>query len=1139
MRDWNSSLQPFLSPFFKRPGNFVSSKKAWKKKGEKKITGFLTGGHGVSFTLTTTTEKMLEPSSIHDSDSDQDEEEDRGLRNRRGSKRTLQTQDREGDYALPADYDQAWFSPGFQLWQYINLQFFRKFFLFFYTIVRAAIDVVLLVVRLVAWILSFWRWFLFLALITILWYLVVIYWVYVIQVVLTVAIPIVNVLIIIFNFAVELFIIIWDIGATIWNCIVPFLGMILYVVINVVLTVLADIFDVIGSIDWEPVINALMQIINVIVEIATQILLVIIKVGGEILKLVAKVIGPILQLVMEFVKIWAAVLGWILKLLFVILEPILKIIAAFFGGGGSDSGDQSKATGPDFTGTSKGSASTARRLLGLDRFSLSDAEEREIIADFHKHVYSLPDEGLSDEERRTLQLLLYDKAEEEHEAADHDLNAQLLALQRAFDDDNDDDSSSVKTLGGVSGKRKRGYDVEFVDEHGEPIGVFAAAETSKLPGDFDEGFSSGRRLYSVQKPWKLERSDGLKFVVRDQDDERRAKRSLDEAQSEKRAHTVGDEMYVHYKDMPIDDYNLAMSSMKSIMNEHSKKKHLGLNALLRNMGKSYDHLMPAHEERLSSVQYAVPSHPRTLLPSFHKEAVSHFKEQLESTGGRRLLSNYRDVRGRRMSDIRIEHAKNVLNRFEEYRSHNDMRVKVATVVYSAVTRSLHQSMSEVMTPELLLRHYSDLLDYFNYKTIQDVRMDFLARYGDPWGFLTNISYVTEHPVLRAFKKRDPSREDSPFFHDWAVEARKLHDERLQRQAASGRKLMQSEGNVRGYGDSSGALSGFATIAGRNCFSSPKNALCLPIIPMDTRVKIGLIHLTAHQRAVIESPTTHCTPWRFTNCIICWDRLWNACVEVFFLLTAIPRVNYSLATVLEVMPFLKPAFDWIFVVPKYGYPTTYQWVCFAFHLYDLWVVIIVVYIGGHILGMIWEVVSTTWANIQVLLYSGRGEHPLWARCLARSIQREARDRELLARYGDDNDDSGDNFINRNDYYDDDDSDDDSSDEEDDDDGEIALVPAAQIGSSVGQRSTHHHYWRSFHVPKSMRQSMTETERRHMTIVRRMSKSSRSSASQSKEVIARHRRMYGRIECDSSAVHADTHEEHRRNPIYRRFEKDHED
>jgi hypothetical protein len=101
-------------------------------------------------------------------------------------------------------------------------------------------------------------------------------------------------------------------------------------------------------------------------------------------------------------------------------------------------------------------------------------------------------------------------------------------------------------------------------------------------------------------------------------------------------------------------------------------------------------------------------------------------------------------------------------------------------------------------------------------------------------------------------------------------------------------------DVRGNGESKGALSGFATLSSLDCFSSPKNPLCIPNIPPGTQIRIPLIKLTKKQIEALNQDISRCRPWKLTYCIICLDRFYNAWQSFRWLLSAIPPINYSIA-----------------------------------------------------------------------------------------------------------------------------------------------------------------------------------------------------------------------------------------------------
>lgn len=172
-----------------------------------------------------------------------------------------------------------------------------------------------------------------------LWYIVVTLWIWFASLVVLVGIPAYNIIVVIFNLFAEIIIQIARIVIMLWNMFVPFIGMIITFIVDVVVKILSEIFNEIGSINFEPLINALMQILVPIVQVAMQILLVLIKVGIEVITELSDVIGAIVEAILTFVKVLLPILTWILKLLYDILEPILALIGFFFGSiGGSDDG---------------------------------------------------------------------------------------------------------------------------------------------------------------------------------------------------------------------------------------------------------------------------------------------------------------------------------------------------------------------------------------------------------------------------------------------------------------------------------------------------------------------------------------------------------------------------------------------------------------------------------------------------------------------------------------------------------------------------------------------------------------------------------------------------------------------------------
>lgn len=786
--------------------------------------------------------------------------------------------------------------------------FARNFVYNIYVLLLIPFKIAVLLLQFIFWMISIIYPILFyLIIIWLFWYLLIIYWPYVMQVIIVVFIPIANVLIILFNLFFMIAVIIAMILITVWNAFVPFIGMILYVLINVISTILADVYNAIGSIDWEPIISGFMQILQIIVQIAVQILVVLIKVGSEILMALAKVIGPILKILLTFVKILLPIVAWILKLLYYILSPILQILAAFFGGG-NPAGARTKPA-----------ETTARRLFSIElsKSVLNQtvfAEARRAADD----IVAIPD-GLAPEEREEFERFL----------------KSIGKLKKAPDEEDTNDF--------------------FTDT------IRDALEGEAPPRPVSD-FQSGRRLFA--STWNpLPKNNNLRFVDEDVDKEE-SEDGLSEAHLDTAAHQMAREMYIGSKGLSSNDMSLAMDTMHAIMTEHKRQGDLSIQSTMRDYARKSRHLEPAFSDTLASIHYdTTVEHPERMYARFHQEAQQRAQQQF-SGPGRKLLENWKDVNEEKIAGLRIEHARAVLEQQKKYRHYQETHHKVVTVVYASVTKSLKHAFEEGITPTNVMKHWDSMLRSFGYKSIQEVRMHFENTHGDAVNFMNSFSVVSELPFFRYFKRADPSRIESPYFHDWAIEQSKLKKDK---EAMHGRRLMQMQFNqdkdVRGNGDSKGALSGFATFSSRDCFSSPKNSLCIPNIPPSFQLRIPLIKLTKKQTQALLQDTSLCQPWRLTYCLICTDRFYNAWQSFRWLLSAIPPINYPIARLTLQAPWTGFFFDWIFLVPKYHTTSFRQAICFAYNLYDVFVSLVVIWLLLRIVPPFIDIIRSTYQNVR--------------------------------------------------------------------------------------------------------------------------------------------------------------------------------
>lgn len=873
------------------------------------------------------------------------EDDGEGLRHRHRSRGHREWQSSDARVPYPAYGTRFDRLTGYTIFDRDIVGFFYLLWEWVYTIAMIPIRLIILFFRLVFLFARMAYPFLFyVAIIWILWYLVVIFWPYVIDIVLTVAIPILNVLILLFNLFAQLFIFLWDIAVTIWNAVVPFIGMILNVVINLVLTILSDVFNAIGSFNWEPIISALMQIINILVEIAVQILVVLIKVGAEILTQVAKIITPLINFLLEVIKAVLPVVQWIFELLFDILEPILGLLGFLFGGGG---GNET---------TSKGS-STGRRLFSMDVhpvvFTPAYLEKINIVQLPDNLPYSLTYDSL---------LKNLPKNISAHEVEEFERIIREIAKEPDIDIDN--------------------------------VNAWFKSTMVAKPGmeDYDSGV--GRRLFEQPRQkeqevvWKQKKTGGLRFV----DDLTTPKHHEETPDEEDDGHlhevsnAIARHMLASANNMRKDTLVRARETMNAIRAEVRHHSKLSIYTILQEEDRKMRARMPKFKETLASVEYPMSvKHPKHMVATFHEDLKKRQTEQFD-TGRRTLGVNWNEAQQQQLDFVKVKHMRDIIQQTKQYTEFHQTNIKVINVAYAAFTRTMKRNMEEVITPEIVIKHWGSFLQSFGYKSLQEVHADYIKNYGtDPWEFMTAMSQFTEHPIIRVFKKADPSNKESPYWHDWATEQLKYKEDQ---QAIMGRKLLQMQSNgdddVRGDGESKTGLASFTTISSLDCVSSPKNPFCLPLIPLSFKPRIPTINLSDKQVKTIKMETTVCEHWRFTNCIICWDRFYNAIIDVLFILSAIPFINYPIAQVTVTVPWTAPLLDWIFVVPKFRMPPLFEWVCFIFHLYDLFVTIVVLFVLFEILPELWDIFYTTWISVS-RTFARRHKNSYFAKIRARAVQ----------------------------------------------------------------------------------------------------------------------------------------------------------
>lgn len=144
-------------------------------------------------------------------------------------------------------------------------------------------------------------------------------------------VPFLNLLLMLFCFLWDLFILLYNLLAQIQNALVPLWGIIIYMVEDLVTTVLDQVMKILGSGAVHKLFKAVMQILQFLTKLVIEIMQALITVAISLMKILIKIIGVIIKIVMGAVQLLLPIVKWVIGLLFALLEPILKFVVDLVG----------------------------------------------------------------------------------------------------------------------------------------------------------------------------------------------------------------------------------------------------------------------------------------------------------------------------------------------------------------------------------------------------------------------------------------------------------------------------------------------------------------------------------------------------------------------------------------------------------------------------------------------------------------------------------------------------------------------------------------------------------------------------------------------------------------------------------------
>lgn len=802
-------------------------------------------------------------------------------------------------------------------------------------------------------------------------YLVQIFWPLVLRVIVFIFLPWINNLVIpTWNFVLALVILLARILFDIWNMCVPFIGMILYVVIDLTMTILKIVFDIIGSDSFESVIGSIMQVLFFIIDFQMQVYMVYVQMNIAILQATIQIVSFAIEMWMVGVQSWLQIAMWIFDLLFQIMAPILQAVEALVGVFGYLIGPiQSLSDAipslptlptipplpalPQLPGI--GSLFTARKLLALGLSATVAASGMSGIAEVSRPI--LPGEAAVDLYEDAPQLLTPEEMAALIERPPQDYTDYLEQMD-----------ANWKHFINTNESASRLYTDNY---HHDPVQSMREAQQSARESFSQRTlYSSSRRLLSTStSPLPPPQS---KLSV-----------SLDDT-----THT-----FMHHFGMGVQDMVTSRSNVKlmreSMDHINAHNTHHGrssMRGLLTRYRASNPH-MAGPQVGLSSVRYTEdPEHPRDMHVRFHAERVRHAEKhglhpsEASSTvissakqkehrfsatrnPNRRLLSTedatsyapHWDDRQRaarlHIDQMKVQHARAINAQEAVYDEHHLGRIHTARTTHRAINERLVHGAKNIFHPKHITKHLNAAITNRGFKNAKHAFDHFMDTHGDAETFVLSLSSLAAHPMLDPLWSVDPHLKTKRRFHDWAEQNDHWAEQRARREARKAGLQDPGEGSGGGTSrrrtqqrrkllasESKEGVQGLKIISTTNCFDDPRNPLCMPVIPSNFSIKIPRIYVPDN----ITEDANVCPPWIHTKCLLfCPERFVNAVHWFRYVISAFVPLNRILTVFTLVVPWLSWTVNWVFLVKKGEITTLKQFLCWGLHTYDVMYTFIVI------------------------------------------------------------------------------------------------------------------------------------------------------------------------------------------------------
>jgi hypothetical protein len=739
-----------------------------------------------------------------------------------------------------------------------------------------------------------------------------IFWPFLLRFVIVYLTPFLNILIEIFNVIFAIQIIILRVLIQIWNMFVPFIGMILYVVVDLVTTIMGIVFDVLGAIDFEGIIQSIMEIIFFLVDVVLKIVMVLVQVQMTQLQILVEVITPIMEIIMDFVKILFPILAWVLQFLFRILEPILQLVAAiaeiFAWMVSSSSATAYSArslleiSGGSSTYASAGSNTAYRTTAGeynVFRENQLHPKSQSSEAQFH-----FEDGGGDYWDARSMYNWYKSQQQAQHgETSKLQLSDDYRTFIASVQDTNTTRNS--RTSDSTHPTRKR---------------HLMAVDEADLFGSSRRGAQQSSRAFS-------------------QDDVDR---------------TVAQTLYSGYaNNIKANHYDLR--TMREMMDEvlsyeTSKRDRLSTKAIYdRYRSRNPQHF--AHSPGPANVAFRKPPEHPSQLHEKLKQQRNTYSQSIKANSAKQRKplavdgntwdsASKTNPRDHKLAKMEKEHARMLIEQENKYVVYHENHARASHLIFNSLSEGILKHGKTTLSYDTFAFHWNNILARNGYHSLWDVYHEFVETHGDAAQFMANLNWVRNNTreglagIIASGSWFGAESVDhghsSPKSHFTSWSDVKKAVRRHYRHTT--RSLLQQDNSDRDVSsdeESKEGSSTFEMVAKRDCFSEPRNPLCLPEIPESFSFEIPKIVWPSNL-----TEATDCSPWRNTGCLYCLDRLHNGFQSLrFFLSGFLIPLNFLLTTFTLAVPWLSWTVDWVFLVPKGEIASLFDFVCYFQHLYD--------------------------------------------------------------------------------------------------------------------------------------------------------------------------------------------------------------